>query len=164
VIENYPFPWRFDAAQYSEFYLMRQITESQVQSDILALFAAFKVDCVAIDAGGRRQRGRMIAAAKSAGVALAANLKLGGEIPAGYADLEATLAPGGRSVYIEVKAPAWMDENKKLLRGAGRPSDEQLAFLLSKHNRGAVVMVAWAAQDVDVYLGPQLLANRKAVR
>lgn len=167
MTESYPFPWRFDPARYPEIYLMRQVTEAQVQRDVLALLHSYNVDAVPIDAGGRRQRGLMMAAAKKIGVALAGlqNVKTGSAIPAGFADLEATLAPEGRSLYIEVKAPEWIDVTKKTIREAGKPSEEQLQFLLAKHRRGAIVLVAWSADDViDRIQRPLLEVNRKAVR
>jgi hypothetical protein len=166
VTNAYPFPWKFEGYKYSDFYLMRQVTEAQVQADILALLTVFEVDGVPIDAGGRRQRGRMMGAAKKSGIDLAgiSNVKTWYSVPAGFADLEATLAPTGRSLYIEVKAPAWLDGKKKVIRRAGQPSAEQLEFLLSKHVRGAVVLVAWSLTDLEGYLGPMLHANRRALR
>jgi hypothetical protein len=167
VTESYPFPWRFDPARYFDVYLMRQMTEAQVQRDILALLHSYDVDAVPIDAGGRRQRGRMMAAAKKIGVALAGvqNVKTGSAIPRGFADLEATLAPAGRALYIEVKAPAWIDVHKKVIRKAGEPSEEQLQFLHAKHLRGALVLVAWSADDVFQQVQrPLLELNWKTVR
>jgi hypothetical protein len=145
---------------------MRQVTEAQVQQDILTLMRAFDVDAVPIDAGGRRQRGRMMGAAKKAGIDLAkiSNAKTWYSIPAGFADLEATLAPVGRSLYIEVKAPAWIDEKKKIIRRAGEPSQEQLDFLLEKLRRGACVLVAWSSKDVEEYIGSHLELNRRVLR
>ena len=145
---------------------MRQVTEAQVQQDILALMRAFDVDAIPIDAGGRRQRGRMMGAAKKAGIDLAniSNAKTWYSIPAGFADLEATLAPVGRSLYIEVKAPAWIDEKKKIIRRAGEPSQEQLDFLLEKLRRGACVLVAWSPKDVEDYIGSHLELNRRVLR
>ena len=164
--ESYPFPWKFEGYRYSDFYLMQQFTEARVQNDILQLLSAFDVDAVPIDAGGRRQRGRMMAAAKARGIELGgiANAKTGSAIPAGYADLAATLAPSGRGLYIEVKAPAWIDERKKIIRRAGAPSQDQLDFLSSKHRRGALVLVAWSAHDISVYLDSALELNRRAMR
>lgn len=165
MTEPYPFPWKFEGYRYSDLYLMSQLTEAQVQKNILELMAAFDVDAVPIDAGGRRQRGRMMAAAKAAdATASFKRLKLGAEIPPGFSDLEATLAPEGRSLYIEVKAPAWIDEKKKIIRRAGQPTLDQLQFLLSKHQRGALVLVAWSANDVENYLGPKLELNRRAAK
>lgn len=166
MTEAYPFPWKFEGFRYSDLYLMRQVTEAQVQSDVLALLSAFDVDAVPIDAGGRRQRGRMMGAAKAAGIELAGvqNVKTGRAIPAGFSDLEATLAPNGRSLYIEVKAPAWLDANKKIIRRAGTATKDQLDFLLEKHRRGASVLVAWSSRDVEEYLVAELDRNRKALR
>jgi hypothetical protein len=146
---------------------MQQPTEDQVQRSILDLLAIYKVDAAPIDAGGKRARGRMMGAARDAGVDLAGveNTKTGRAIPAGFADLEATLAPDGRSLYIEVKAPAWLASNGHVARPAGKPSAEQLAFLKSKHDRGAIVLVAWSSLDVENHLGKTRLdLNRKAIR
>src|SRR6266404_8972799 len=96
---SYPFPWKFEGYRYGDLYLMQQVTEEQVQKQILELLALYEVDAIPIDAGGRRQRGRMMGAAKAAGIDLAGvqNVKTGRAIPAGFADVEATLAPAGRS-------------------------------------------------------------------
>jgi len=61
------------------------------------------------------------------------------------------------------KAPAWCDQGKRFLRTAGAASPEQLDFLLEKHKRGAVVLVAWSANDVVEFLGSLLVENRKAL-
>lgn len=166
MIETYPFPWKFERSRYSEMYLKHCITETLVQKQIIDVLFAYRVDVVAIDAGGRRQRGRMMAAAKAAGISLAGvqNVKTGAAIPSGFSDLEATLAPGGRALYIEVKAPAWLQiDGNKIIRPAGKPSTEQLDFLLSKHSRGALVMVAWGPQDLDAHLLQALRENREAL-
>lgn len=162
---GYPFPWRFDSVLYSTFYLSSCVSEKQVQSDIVSLLKRYRVDVAAIDAGGRRARGVMMARAKASGVAIGklANVKVGSAIPAGYADLEGTLAPSGRSLFIEVKAPAWIDLSGKLKRDAGVPSLEQLEFLSEKFRRGAVVMVAWSVGDVLSKLTKLLIENRVAV-
>lgn len=163
---TWPFPCTFERMNYRDLYLMSCITETQVQSAILELFQLFKVDGVPIDAGGRRQRGRMTGAAHAAGIDLAGvqNVKTGRAIPGGFADLEATLAPEGRALYIEVKAPQWIDGRKKVIRTAGKASADQLEFLLSKHERGALVMVAWSAQDVASAFGKFLEINRRALK
>src|ERR1700682_3544445 len=163
---TWPFPCTFERMNYRDLYLMSCITETQVQSAILELFQLFKVDGVPIDAGGRRQRGRMTGAAHAAGIDLAGvqNVKTGRAIPGGFADLEATLAPEGRALYIEVKAPQWIDELGRVIRVAGKASDAKLMFLLSKHERGALVMVAWSAGDVDRWFGKFLRQNQNALR
>jgi hypothetical protein len=157
----YPFPWRVDG-KFTRHYLMSRVTEAQVQIDIIELLLAYRVDVAAIDAGGKRARGRLMGAARNAGVDLAGvqNVKTGRAIPKGFADLEATLAPQGRSLYIEVKAPPWMDHRGNIVRAAGEPSEEQLAFLLGKFRRGALVMVAWSATEVMDFLGEHLRRNR----
>jgi len=161
---NWPFPWKFERERYPDYYLMRCVTETLAQRNILELLHSFSVDAVAIDAGGRRQRGRMIAAAAAAGVALSGiqNAKTGKAVPKGFADLEATLAPVGRALYIEVKAPAWLDDRGRVSRSAGCATQEQLEFLLSKWQRGAAVMVAWSATDVQKFLGEELKQNHRA--
>jgi hypothetical protein len=166
VTEAYPFPWKFEIDRYGVLYLMQSVTEAQVQKAILELLALYNVDAVPIDAGGRRQRGRMMGAAKARGVDLAGvqNVATGAAIPAGFADLEATLAPFGRALYIEVKAPAWIDAKKKIIRRAGEPSKEQLEFLLAKHRRGACVLVAWCSGDVEAWCAAQLHRNRRLVK
>lgn len=162
---GYPFPWKFERERYTDHYLMGHVTEAQVQKGILGVLATYKVDAVAIDAGGKRQRGRMMGAAAKAGVDLSkiSNVKTWYSIPAGFSDLEATLAPSGVALYIEVKAPAWIDGKGKIVRRAGVASPDQLAFLMSKHRRGAVVFVAWSWSDVPRSLDVLLEANLKAV-
>lgn len=166
MTQTYPFPWQFDPARYSDMYLMGQVTETQVQKSIVSFLRALLVDVVPIDAGGRRQRGRMIGAAKAAGVNLAGvqHAKTGAAIPAGFADLEATLAPNGRALYIEVKAPAWRDVDGTVIRSCGSPSGDQLRFLLAKHKRGALVLVAWSSEDVEKFCFADLDRNLRALR
>jgi len=155
------FPCKFERTRYTEHYLMKRVTEAQVQSDIVQLLNAYKVDATAVDAGGRRSRGRIVAAAAAKGIDASSlgKIKLGGELPKGFSDLEATLAPNGRALYIEVKAPAWLNEKGNIDAAAGKPSDDQLEFLFSKWRRGALVMVAWSQTDVMDYLGHALREN-----
>lgn len=160
----YPFPWRFERQRYSDLYLLSQITENQVQKQILELLHAYKIDAVAIDAGGRKQRGRMMSAARVRGIQLAGleNIKTGA-IPEGWPDIEATLAPNGRALFIEVKAPAWINGKGKIIRAAGRASVEQLDLLLSKWHRGARCLVAWSMDDISKYMPNLLDGNREAL-
>jgi len=164
--ESYPFPWQFDPKRYGEHYLMSSLPEARVQADIVEMLQRYRVDVMAIDAGGRRQRGRMMAAAAAAGVDLGGvqHARTGSAIAKGFADLEATLAPLGRALYIEVKAPAWINVDHKITRQAGKPSQEQLDFLLAKYDRGALVLVAWSSLDVENYLRAELEINRRALR
>ena len=163
---DWPFPWRFERSRYPDLYLMSRVSEGRVQTDIVDFLQLYKIDATLIDAGGRRQRGRMMGAARARGIDLAGvqNVKTGSAIPAGFADIEATLAPTGRALYIEVKAPAWIyPGTKKILRSAGRPTNDQLEFLLAKFERGALVMVAWSAADVERWFGKYLQRNRSAL-
>jgi hypothetical protein len=163
---SFPFPWQFRRENYTELYLLSDVREGAVQADILQLLKNYRVDPVPVDAGGRRARGVLMGVAKKAGMNIGtlAGVKTGGAITKGFADIEATLAPSGRALYIEVKAPAYYSTSMRLLRGAGAPSDEQLEFLLEKYKRGAVVMVAWSAAEVLVFLRPLLLENRRSLQ
>jgi hypothetical protein len=161
------FPAVFNRERYSEFYLLSRVTEAQVQGSILELLGRWQIDVVAIDAGMRRARGRMIAKALEQGqdVRKIAGFSTGVEIPAGYCDLSGSLAPDGKGLFIEVKAPAWIDPNtKKVIREAGKPTLEQLAFLDSKDERGAIAMVAWSVDDVVKILGDRMQKNLDSLR
>jgi len=158
-----PFLWKFDRSKYADNYLVQQVSEEQVQAGIVAELEFWKIDVVAIDAGMKRARGRMVAAAWMRGIDVREIVKFkAGGIPAGWSDLHATLAPDGVGLYVEVKAPAWIDPGNysKVIREAGKPSDEQLAFLDSKHSRGAIVTVAWSVDDVLRALGDRAIKNR----
>ena len=143
---------------------MSQVSEDRVKADVLELLRSYDVDVVPIDAGGRRMRGRAIAAAKASGADISRGVRTGGEIPSGFADLEATLAPTGRALYIELKAPMWIDDQKRTIRFEGKASNAQLDFLREKARRGALVMVAWSSSDVEQYLGGELRVNWRALR
>jgi hypothetical protein len=162
-LDAYPFPWKWDRQRYSINYLVQRVTEQQVQDAIVAELEFFRIDVIAIDAGMKRARGRMIQSAKASGIDISkiVNFKAGG-IPAGFSDLSATLAPGGVGLYIEVKKPAWSDPDAPFrnISEAGAATDEQLAFLDSKHSRGAIVMVAWSVDDVLRTLGERAEKNR----
>jgi hypothetical protein len=162
---EYPFLSRFDRSRYSEHYLVSRVPEDAVEIAIIETLHLYSVDATKIDAGQKRARGRVMAAAKAIGVdpRRLVEYKSGG-LPVGYSDLEATLAPDGVGLFIEVKAPAWIDPTtKNVIREAGKPTTEQLDFLLSKHERGAIVIVAWSVDDVTRKLLVRLEANRKAL-
>lgn len=148
---QYAFPWKFDRTRYSNNYLVQQVSEEQVQSSIIETLEFYRIDVIAIDSGMKRARGRMSQAAKKAGIDVSkfVNFKSGG-LPAGFSDLHGTLAPAGIGLYIEVKAPAWIDpaNPSRIIREAGKPTSEQLVFLDSKHSRGAICLVAWSVDDV----------------
>jgi hypothetical protein len=109
---------------------------------------------VPVDAGAKKLRGRAVGALRRAGVARpeAALAGATGAGIAGLADVVGTLK-GGRSVYVEVKAPAWLGPSRRTgrmvqKRAAGEPTPEQLAFLLDAVRKGAVAGVAWSMRDV----------------
>lgn len=160
------YPWKFDRSNYNPSYLVQQFTEDQVQQQILMELAFWRIDAVPIDAGMKRARGKMLHAARRAGqdVSKIVSFK-GGGLPIGFSDLHGTLAPEGIALYIEVKAPAWIDPQNpaRIIREAGKPTDEQLGFLDSKHSRGAVCLVAWSVSDLIRTLGDRMDKNRAAV-
>lgn len=163
---SYPFPWKWDRTRYTNNYLVQQFSEEMVQDAIIAELEFWRIDVIAIDAGMKRARGRMLQAGRNNGMDLSkvVNFKNGG-IPAGSSDLHATLAPDGVGLYIEVKAPAWIDpaNPSRTISEAGKPTLEQLAFLDSKHSRGAVCLVAWSVDDVTLMLGDRAVRNRTAL-
>ncbi len=165
--KTYPFPWKFDRSLYSDAYLVQRVSEEQVQDAIVVSLEFFEIDVIAIDAGMKRARGRVIAAARTRGIDAReiASFQAGG-LPAGWPDLHATLAPSGVTLCIEVKAPAWIDPDvpSRIIREAGKATDEQLAFLDSKHSRGAIVLVAWSVDDVIRRLGALAEINRAALK
>ena len=163
---TYPFPFEFVRDHYSRLYLLKQITEDYVQASILDALRAFQIDAIAIDAGGKKERSTMIRRARARGLDLG-DLTRGGSgssIPPGHSDLVATLAPDGMALYVEVKAPAWIDEFGRQVRPAGKPTLEQLDFLLSKYQRGAIALVAYSIEDVTALLGDRLERNYRALR
>jgi hypothetical protein len=163
---KYPFLWKWDRTRYSDNYLVQRVSEEQVQGAIIASLEFFRVDVIAIDAGMKRARGRMIQAAGARGMDVSniVNFKSGG-LPAGFSDLHGTLAPEGIALYIEVKAPAWIDPDNpsRIISEAGKPTTEQLVFLDSKHSRGAICLVAWSVDDVTRVLGDRTDRNRAAL-
>jgi len=165
---SYPFPWEWHRTRYSNAYLVQRVAEEQVQDGIIETLKYWLVDVIAIDAGMKRARGRMIKSAREKGLndtSSVVNFKAGG-LPAGLPDLHATLAPDGVGLYIEVKAPAWIDPDSpaRIIREAGKATVEQLAYLDSKHSRGAICLVAWSVDDVMGFLGARLERNRDLLR
>jgi hypothetical protein len=169
-LTDYPFPHAFDRARYKPLYLMRHLSESEVQAEIVSQLRALNVDAIAIDAGGKKTRGLMMARAKQQGRTFDPALLSTKTDLKGFPDLEATLAPEGRALYIEVKAPEWIEptmdfgEKFRTVRKAHKPTEEQLAFLLAKHERGAIVLVAWSVTDVFDHAGAFIHRNDKSIR
>jgi hypothetical protein len=162
---KYGFPHAYVHGRYREIYALSHVSERQVQENILEYLRLFSVDAVALDAGGKAARRRLIAAARQQGVPSAGLASASTpDIPKGWADIEATLAPEGRALFIEVKAPRWVDGCGRTVRAEGRATMEQLEWLAAKQARGALVLVAWAVEDVEAHLGSELARNGRAIR
>jgi len=164
-----PFLCAFDPTRYKRAYLFGQVPEGHVQRDIIAALALLRIRADWVDSGGAAIRGKvwgaMMRARVAEGLAQAILRNLGGVSAAdpGRSDLSGTLAPNGRSWYIEVKAPAWLNpKTEGIIRNAGEPTLEQLDFLIEKHAMGAIVGVAWSVDDALEILGPEAIKAHKA--
>src|SRR5262249_41548422 len=136
--------------------------------EIVDQLRALRVDVIAIDAGGRKTRGLMMARAKESGGSFNPAIMSTKTDLKGFPDLEATLAPHGRALYIEVKAPEWIEpvglRDFRTVRKAHKPTREQLEFLHTKQLRGALVLVAWSVTDVFDHVGHYINRNDNALR
>lgn len=145
----------FDRTRYPEDYLRRGFSEANVQLVVLARLRQLGCWAHIVDAGAALLRGRAVGALRRAGASTAALVGRTG-IAAGISDILG-IAPDGRPLFVEVKAPAWLAPSsltRRLTqrRAAGAPSEDQIAFLLEAERRGAVAGIAWAASDVDAIL------------
>lgn len=156
---TFPFPHQWDRVRYAVAWLCTRPSEASVQAQILGWLARAGVRAFPSDAGARPLRGRAIGALRRAGVdGEAATRALKGRTGTaeGVSDLIGTL-PGGRSLYLEVKQPAWLEwlshrGTARQLRGAGLPTPEQLRFLLEMHDQQALVGVVWSVEDAQAIL------------
>lgn len=138
---------------------MQRPTEKAVQKQILELLDLRGIFAWPVDAGAKMIRGRATGALKRAGLDDAArfvNFGQAGGARKGVVDIHGIL-DGGRALCIEVKQPEWLTVNGSSsdliqLRGAGKPTDDQLKFLLAAHAAGAVCGVAWSTEDVEAIL------------
>jgi hypothetical protein len=162
----YPFPHKFHRANYTDLYLTHRLTEADVLKDIIHLLEGYRVDAAIVHASAQRAQGLPGAGAKSVGTdsGKLPRLKAGNEIPKGFAGIQATLAPDGRALFIEVKQPRCINQCGKVEHHEGESSHEQLEFLRQKQARGALVMVAWSADDVEHYLKVELHRNRRVLQ
>jgi hypothetical protein len=147
----------FDRSRYNDAYLLGCVSEATVQKNALATLNLHRIPALAVDAGGAKLRGRACRVLRGAGVRNAA-AKGGtqGACSAGLSDILGTL-PGGRALYIEVKAPEWLTRSPKTGRliqkaAPGKPSDEQLAFLDTMAEAGALVGIIWSPDDLNELL------------
>lgn len=142
----------FDRTRYPEDYLRRGLSETNVQILVLARLRQLGCWVHVVDVGADRLRRTAAGALRRAGVRGAAIVGRTG-MAAGIPDVVG-IAPDGRALFVEVKAPAWVQFSPltgklRQRRAAGAPSEDQRAFLLEAERRGAVAGVAWAASDVD---------------
>ncbi len=160
----FPFPHQFDPLRYARAYLLAGQDEAKVQEDTLQGLARVGVMAWSSDAGAKAARGMALATMKRLGlperVSREVAAALVGSLEEGFSDISGILAPGGRGLYLEVKRPAMLDLTGKVLRPAGRPEPEQLAFLDAMHRRGAVVGVVWGLSDALDILSPHLPFQR----
>ena len=150
--KDYPFQHLFDRKRYSERMMMLRPSEDDVQAAILSALAAMGIPAMAVDAGAKKLRGRAYGALKRGGLSTAILKGQTGAGMAGMVDIIGCIPKSGRALFIEVKAPAWLDGNGKVARSAGKPTDQQLEFLATMHRAGAVVGVAWALDDLKAIL------------
>jgi hypothetical protein len=155
------YPRQFDRALYSDAYLLGHASEQQVQRAILDLLVARRIPAIAVDAGAAKLRGAFFRAVRGSGMisneqAAKMIAQPRGAAYAGLSDIVGTLR-GGRALFIECKQPAWLRIGRgnalRVERDAGEPTGEQLAFLDSMCEAGALCMVAWSPDDVERALG-----------
>lgn len=159
---TFPFPHTWDRARYPQAWLCTRPSEASVQQQILAQLARVGIRAFPTDAGAKPLRGRAIGALTRSGVdkaTAARSLKGRTGTSEDVPDLVGTL-PGGRSLYLEVKQPAWLQWHPHRgtatqLRAAGAPTPGQLRFLLDMHDQGALVGVVWSTDDVAALLTPR---------
>ena len=160
---SFPFPHTWDTARYARALQMGGQSEDEVQLEIIQEIGSLGMVLWHTDAGDKKARGRVQKLLRGAGhtdlAKDAAKVKGTSGLPAGFSDLHGALAPYGRAVYLEVKRPGLFDQVGKCLRKPGLPTPEQLEFLLSMHNLGAVVGVVWSLSDALAILRPHLGAH-----
>jgi hypothetical protein len=164
-----PYLHTFDAARYPRAFLFGQVSEAQVQADILSAASLMGLHLEVVDAGFAAIRGKFYGAMLRAGIKEPmARLVLKGltgisAADPGRSDLSGSMAPDGRAVFLEVKAPAWVNpKTGGTVRAAGSPSPEQLAFLDARAREGCIVGVCWSVGDALDALGTERLkAHRR---
>lgn len=167
---SYPFPWRFERERYSLQYLLARVAEEDVQGNALVKLEALGIPAVPVDVGAKKLRGRAIAALRRAKASTEAmNWVNQGATGAGvinFPDLVGCIPGSGRALFIECKAPEWLEPSTARLgnfvvaRRAEEPRPGQLAFLETMHQAGAVVGVIWGPRDLDRILAPHLPPRR----
>lgn len=161
-----PFPWKWDRSRYPDVLLLSHLSEATVQAQVLRGLHELGIAAWPVDVGGKTVRGRAFGALKRAGVKDATSVLRpshpgGGDGTPGFVDVPGVL-PGGRALFLEVKAPAWYSLSRARPgalvkdRDAGEPSDAQLDFLWEAHCHGAVVGLVWSLRDAISIVSPFL--------
>lgn len=153
----------WDANRYPLAYLRQGLDEAAVQRMVQAKLRALGAFVLTVDSGARLLRGRVMGAARRAGLPPDAVLFTPGRTGAGVSGLADLIGCDmhGRMVAIEVKRPAHLvvsSKTGKLIqqRPAGAPTPQQLGFLQEVHRRGGIAGVVWSPQDLDqVWWGGQ---------
>ena len=154
-----PFITQWDRTRYSKTWLCTKPSEATIQKHILQRLALCGIQAFPVDAAAKIIRGRATGVLRRAGMVDAAafvNRGKAGGARKGVVDIVGVF-PGGRALFVEVKQPEWLELNPKTgaliqSRGAGKPTPEQLEFLLAMHAQGAVVGIAWSAEDLEAIL------------
>lgn len=152
--------------RYTWNYLTWRQNEAGVQKAVLEDLRRRGAVVVAVDAGAAMFRGRTMGALKAADRMDLLPAVMAGRTGAGMKGLSDIVGvlPGGRAVFIEVKAPEWCEESPhrpgflRSLRAAGKATDEQCAFLKAAHTLGAAAGVAWHWKDLDAILATTISA------
>lgn len=120
------------------------ISEAQLQRAILEALHFNRILAWPVDAGAKKMRGKALKGMKLLGgdsKACTAFMKKGkGDAPVGFPDIVGVL-PGGRALFIEVKRPAGIGQDK------GRPTPEQRHFIAIAVKAGAAAGFAWSVDD-----------------
>jgi len=145
------FPHQWNRAAQSRSVLSLGPDEAVTQDAILILLRSKRIEAEAIDAGGKKIRGVVAAVLRSMKVPQATiaivQARMKGAAPTSWPDITGIL-PGGRALFIEVKAPERVDLlTGRQLRAPGKAEPEQLVMLDRLHQRGALVGVCWSMED-----------------
>ena len=102
------------SVDYAHLYLLPHVSAAQLLSVDVELLSASGIPALAVDAGGKKVRDQAYRALKAAGIKNAGAIVQGGAGAslAGLTDIIGTL-PGGRALYLEVKAPAWISPGSR---------------------------------------------------
>jgi hypothetical protein len=171
--QDRPYLCKWDKTRYKRALLLGGPSEDEIQTGIVEALNISRVDVEIVDSGSNKLRLAFSRVLHSVGLSPELVSRILGLIrnvapssEPGRTDLSGVLAPNGRGFFIEVKAPAKLDPTTgNVLRSAGKPKPEQLAYMDKKHAQGAIVGVAWSIDDAFEIIGSSnLLAHQQALR